>query len=130
MGGLWPARGSELAKASTRAARRACTARASAGRRNSGRSSCRLPFGDLPGEQLRHPSGAGPDIEHSAQRRVGKQCEQGLLDRAYRNPEIVERTVGEVMETEVPGIAPATSRGAARGSAGATAGYAVSTILV
>ncbi|HEX4897036.1 MAG TPA: CBS domain-containing protein, partial [Candidatus Limnocylindrales bacterium] len=36
---------------------------------------------------------------------VGSVSEQGLLDRAYRNPEIVERTVGEVMDKPVPTVA-------------------------
>ncbi len=33
---------------------------------------------------------------------VGSVSEKHLLDRAYRNPEIVERTVGEVMERPLP----------------------------
>ena len=33
---------------------------------------------------------------------VGSVSETSLLDRAYRNPEIVERTVGEVMERPLP----------------------------
>jgi cystathionine beta-synthase len=36
---------------------------------------------------------------------VGSVSEQGLLDRAYRNPEIVERTVGEVMDRPFPTVA-------------------------
>jgi len=36
---------------------------------------------------------------------VGSVSEQGLLDRAYRNPEIVERTVGEVMDKPFPTVA-------------------------
>ncbi len=36
---------------------------------------------------------------------VGSISEQGLLDRAYRNPEIVERTVGEVMGRPFPTVA-------------------------
>jgi len=36
---------------------------------------------------------------------VGSVSEQGLLDRAYRNPEIVERTVGEVMDRPLPTVA-------------------------
>ncbi len=36
---------------------------------------------------------------------VGSVSEQGLLDRAYRNPEIVERTVGEVMDKPLPTVA-------------------------
>jgi len=35
---------------------------------------------------------------------VGSVSEQGLLDRAYRNPEIVERTVGEVMDKPFPTV--------------------------
>jgi len=33
---------------------------------------------------------------------VGSVSEQGLLDRAYRNPEVVERTIGEVMDRSLP----------------------------
>jgi len=36
---------------------------------------------------------------------VGSVSEQGLLDRAYRNPEIVDRTVGEVMDRPLPTVA-------------------------
>ena len=36
---------------------------------------------------------------------VGSVSEQGLLDRAYRNPEIVERTIGEVMDRPLPTVA-------------------------
>ena len=35
---------------------------------------------------------------------VGSVSEKGLLDRAYRNPEVVERTVGEVMDRPLPTI--------------------------
>jgi cystathionine beta-synthase len=33
---------------------------------------------------------------------VGSVSEKGLLDRAYRNPAVVERTVGEVMDRPLP----------------------------
>ena len=33
---------------------------------------------------------------------VGSITEKGLLDRAYRDPSIVERTVGEVMDKPLP----------------------------
>ena len=33
---------------------------------------------------------------------VGSISEKGLLDRAFRDPTIVERTVGEVMEAPLP----------------------------
>ena len=33
---------------------------------------------------------------------VGSISEKALLDRAYRDPSIVERTVGEVMEAPLP----------------------------
>jgi cystathionine beta-synthase len=33
---------------------------------------------------------------------VGSVSEKSLLDRAYRNPEVVERTVGEVMDRPLP----------------------------
>jgi len=36
---------------------------------------------------------------------VGSVSEHGLLERAYRKPEIVERTVGEVMDRPLPTIA-------------------------
>jgi cystathionine beta-synthase len=36
---------------------------------------------------------------------VGSISEKGLLERAYRNPEVVERTVGEVMDRPLPTIA-------------------------
>ena len=35
---------------------------------------------------------------------VGSVSEKGLLDRAYRNPEIVDRTIGEVMDRPLPVI--------------------------
>jgi cystathionine beta-synthase len=35
---------------------------------------------------------------------VGSVSEQGLLDRAYRNPEVVERTIGEVMDRPLPTV--------------------------
>ena len=35
---------------------------------------------------------------------VGSVNERSLLDRAYRNPEIVDRTIGEVMEQPLPVI--------------------------
>jgi cystathionine beta-synthase len=35
---------------------------------------------------------------------VGSVSEKGLLDRAYRNPSVVERTVGEIMDRPLPTI--------------------------
>jgi cystathionine beta-synthase len=35
---------------------------------------------------------------------VGSVSEKSILDRAYRNPDIVERTVGEVMDRPLPTI--------------------------
>jgi cystathionine beta-synthase len=35
---------------------------------------------------------------------VGSVTEKGLLDRAYRDPSVVERTVGEVMDRPLPAI--------------------------
>ncbi|HJW21917.1 MAG TPA: cystathionine beta-synthase [Candidatus Limnocylindrales bacterium] len=35
---------------------------------------------------------------------VGSLSERGLLDRAFRNPEVVDRTVGEVMDRPLPTI--------------------------
>jgi cystathionine beta-synthase len=40
---------------------------------------------------------------------VGSISEKGLLERAYRKPEIVERTVGEVMDRPLPIVAAAAS---------------------
>ncbi len=40
---------------------------------------------------------------------VGSISEKGLLERAYRNPEIVERTVGEVMDRPLPIVAAGSS---------------------
>jgi cystathionine beta-synthase len=36
---------------------------------------------------------------------VGSVNERSLLDRAYRNPEVVDRTIGEIMEQPLPVIA-------------------------
>ena len=33
---------------------------------------------------------------------VGSISEKGLLDRAYRDPSVVDRTVGEVMDSPLP----------------------------
>jgi cystathionine beta-synthase len=40
---------------------------------------------------------------------VGSINERGLLERAYRNPEIVERTVGEVMDRPLPTVSGSAS---------------------
>ncbi len=40
---------------------------------------------------------------------VGSVSEKGLLERAYRNPEVVERTVGEVMDRPLPVLDVAAS---------------------
>jgi len=40
---------------------------------------------------------------------VGSVSEQGLLDRAYRDPQIVDRTVGEVMDRPLPSLDVAAS---------------------
>jgi cystathionine beta-synthase len=40
---------------------------------------------------------------------VGSISEKGLLERAYRQPEVVERTVGEVMDRPLPTIEAAAS---------------------
>jgi len=40
---------------------------------------------------------------------VGSVSEKGLLDRAYRDPGVVERTVGEVMDAPLPTIDLAAS---------------------
>ena len=44
---------------------------------------------------------------------VGSITEKGLLDRAFRDPSIVERTVGEVMDRPLPLVDVATSLDAA-----------------
>ena len=59
---------------------------------------------------------------------VGSVSEKGLLDRAYRNPDVVERTVGEVMDTPLPvidGHGDASTRRSALLSGAATALLAV-----
>ena len=55
---------------------------------------------------------------------VGSISEKGLLDRAYRDPSVVERTVGEVMDPPLPlidarGVARRRVRAAVRRRAGA-----------
>ena len=40
---------------------------------------------------------------------VGSVSERGLLDRAYRNPAVVERTIGEVMDRPLPTLAAETT---------------------
>jgi cystathionine beta-synthase len=40
---------------------------------------------------------------------VGSVSERGLLDRAYRNPAVVERTIGEVMDRPLPTLAVETT---------------------
>jgi cystathionine beta-synthase len=58
---------------------------------------------------------------------VGSVSEKGLLDRAYRDPQIVERTVGEVMDRPLPALDVAASLDEAFGllSGGASALLAV-----
>jgi cystathionine beta-synthase len=58
---------------------------------------------------------------------VGSVSEKGLLDRAYRNPEIVARTVGEVMDRPLPmlEVAATVDEAFALLSGGATALLAV-----
>jgi cystathionine beta-synthase len=59
---------------------------------------------------------------------VGSVSEKGLLDRAYRDPSVVERTVGEVMDPPLPTIDLAATLDEAFGllSGGASAAVAVS----
>ncbi len=52
--------------------------------------------------QLPVSQDADGDAVHSL---VGSITEKGLLDRAYRNPTVVERTVGEVMDRPLPILA-------------------------
>ncbi|HET7676568.1 MAG TPA: pyridoxal-phosphate dependent enzyme, partial [Candidatus Limnocylindrales bacterium] len=42
--------------------------------------------------------------QETAEAIVGSISEKGLLDRAYRDPEVVERTVGEVMDRPLPTV--------------------------
>jgi cystathionine beta-synthase len=58
---------------------------------------------------------------------VGSVSEKGLLDRAYRDPSVVERTVGEIMDKPLPTIALGASLDEAFGllTGGATAVVAV-----
>jgi len=59
---------------------------------------------------------------------VGSVSERGLLDRAYHNPAIVDRTIGEVMDRPLPTLAAETTLDEAFGllSDGADALLAVS----
>jgi cystathionine beta-synthase len=59
---------------------------------------------------------------------VGSVSEKGLLDRAYRDPAVVERTVGEIMDRPLPMIDLAASLDDASAllSGGASAAVAVS----
>jgi cystathionine beta-synthase len=58
---------------------------------------------------------------------VGSISEKGLLDRAFRDPEAVERTVGEIMDQPLPAVAADASLAEAYGhlTAGAPALLAV-----
>jgi cystathionine beta-synthase len=49
------------------------------------------------------PVSERPD-DDSVEGIVGSVSEKGLLDRAYRDPTVVERTVGEVMDAPLPTI--------------------------
>ena len=40
---------------------------------------------------------------------VGSVSERGLLDRAYRNPSVVERTIGEIMDRPLPTLGVETT---------------------
>ena len=58
---------------------------------------------DAPG--VRHQPAAGVRGSPRATRSaglVGSISEKGLLDRAYRDPSVVDRTVGEVMDPPLP----------------------------
>jgi cystathionine beta-synthase len=46
---------------------------------------------------------------------VGSVSEKGLLDRAYRDPAVVQRTVGEVMDRPLPVVDVAATLDAAFG---------------
>ena len=65
-------------------------------------------FGDQPAARV-----GGPRTASGSTGIVGSVSERGLLDRAYRDPAIVERTVGEVMDraaARVREVAPAWTR--------------------
>jgi cystathionine beta-synthase len=48
------------------------------------------------------PVTEAPGDEVSAASLVGSVSDRGLLDRAFRDPSIIERTVGEVMSGPLP----------------------------
>ncbi|MGH2467687.1 MAG: pyridoxal-phosphate dependent enzyme [Candidatus Limnocylindrales bacterium] len=54
------------------------------------------------------PVSEAPEGDDSIGAIVGSISEKGLLDRAYRDPSIVERTVGEVMDRPLPALDAAT----------------------
>ena len=71
------------------------------------RTTDRVGDGDRPAPAVRHQPAAG--VGGGRRRRdreaiVGSVSEKGLLDRAYRDPAVVERTVGEVMDRPLPTI--------------------------
>ena len=60
---------------------------------------------DRPAPGVRHQPAAGVRATPTATTLdgiVGSISEKGLLDRAYRDPSVVERTVGEVMDPPLP----------------------------
>ena len=60
-------------------------------------------YGHQPAARVRAPE------DDAIEGIVGSVSEKGLLDRAYRNPSIVERTVGEVMDRPLPTIGVETT---------------------
>ena len=69
---------------------------------------------DAPG--VRHQPDAGVGGARGRWRRgiVGSITERGLLDRAFRDPSVVERTVGEVMDRPLPFVEAWTRRSTRR----------------
>jgi len=59
------------------------------------------------------PVSERPDGDDAIEGLVGSITEKGLLDRAFRDPAVVERTVGEVMDRPLPLVDVGTSLDAA-----------------
>ena len=117
-----PARSSAIADAAARTATatRSCRTSCSRGRpiASAPRSTCSSCTASA-----RCPCRSSPTATRS-RRSSGRVSEKGLLDRTYRDPTVVERTVGEVMDRPLPTIDAADAarrrvRAAVRRRAGA-----------
>ena len=62
--------------------------------------------GDRPAAAVRHQPVAGLErpTDDAIDGIVGSVSERGLLERAYRDPSVVERTIGEVMDPPLPAV--------------------------